>query len=371
MEKMKVPFVALDRQTSIIRTELNDVFNKVLDSNWFVLGSEVDKFERNYATFSSVEYCVGTGNCLESLHFALKVLKVGQGDEVIVPSNTYIATWLAISYVGATIVPVEPDEYYNISVDEVAKKITSKTKAIMAVNLYGLPCKYDKLMILANSKNIFVIEDNAQSQGASYKGVKTGAWGHVNATSFYPMKNLGAYGDGGAITTNSFKFYDRIRALRNYGSREKYINNEVGYNSRLDELQAAFLNVKIPILNEWNKQRRQIANIYNAELQGVGDVKCPLVYEEAEHVYHIYAIRTNKRDMLQKYLSNNEIGTMIHYPIPPHLQKAYKHLGYKKEAFPLAELYADTILSLPIFPGMRDDEIMFVINMIKKFYSRV
>lgn len=366
---MKIPFVDINRQNREIKEALNKAFNNVLDSNWYVLGKNVEEFEKMYAEYSGTNYCIGTGNCLESLHLSLKALGIKAGDEVIVPSNTYIATWLAVTYVGATIVPVEPDEYYNISVDNVRKSITKKTKAIMAVNLFGLPCKYDELVELAKEYDLYIVEDNAQSQGASYKGVKTGAWGHINSTSFYPMKNLGAYGDGGAITTNSLDLEQKIRSLRNYGSVQKYVNEEIGYNSRLDELQAAFLKIKLEKLDAWNADRRRIAEIYSNELANTGDIVCPGTYKEAEHVFHVYVVRTNKRDELQSYLASKNIGTLIHYPIPPYLQKAYKDLGYQKGDFPIAELFANTMLSLPIFPGMKNEEIEYVVNTIKEFYK--
>jgi dTDP-4-amino-4,6-dideoxygalactose transaminase len=300
----------------------------------------------------------------------LKIAGINSGDEVIVPSNTYIATWLAVSFLGAKPVPVEPIiDTYNIDPDKIEAAITEKTKAIIPVHLYGQACKMDRIMDIAQRNNLKVIEDNAQAQGAMFNGKLTGSFGDINATSFYPGKNLGALGDAGAITTNNDNYAHRARRLRNYGSDKKYYNKEIGHNMRLDELQAALLSVKLKYLREWTNQRQQIAAWYDESLNGVGDLILPKVAPNATHVYHLYVVRTNRRDELQKYLTVNGIGTLIHYPVPPHLQEAYNDLGYKKGDSPIAEAIAETCLSLPIWPGMAHDEVGQVSLTISKFFK--
>jgi dTDP-4-amino-4,6-dideoxygalactose transaminase len=354
---------------STIKAEMQEAFIRVYDSNWFVLGKELEQFESAYASFNQVKYTVGLSNGLDALHLALKACGVGVGDEVIVPSNTYIATVLAVSYVGATPIFVEPNrETYNIDPTRIEAAITSKTKAIMPVHLYGQSCEMTAIITLAKKHQLFVIEDNAQSQGAAFDGKLTGSWGDINATSFYPGKNLGALGDAGAVTTNSDDLAQKVRVLRNYGSQKKYYNEVIGHNMRLDELQASLLNVKLKKLNEWTGQRQQIAEWYNEALTDVEGIIFPKIAEGATHVYHLYVIQTNKRDELQKYLNDHGIGSLIHYPIPPHLQGAYKNLGYKKGDFPIAEEIADNCLSLPIWPGMTNEEIQFVVDKIKSIY---
>ena len=351
-----------------IKAEMHEAFNRVYESNWFVLGKEVEQFERTYADFNQVKHAVGLSNGLDALHLALKACGVGPGDEVIVPSNTYIATVLSVSYVGATPVFVEPNvETYNIDPECIEKAITRKTKAIMPVHLYGQACEMTSIMALAKKYNLFVIEDNAQSQGAKFDGKLTGSWGDINATSFYPGKNLGALGDAGAVTTNSDDLAQKIKVLRNYGSQKKYYNEVIGHNMRLDELQAALLSVKLKRLNEWTLQRQQIAAWYDEALKDFEDIILPKVAEGATHVYHLYVIRTKKRDALQKYLNDSGVGTLIHYPIPPHLQQAYQDLGYRKGDFPLAEEIAETALSLPLWPGMTQEEVVLVANSISNF----
>lgn len=352
-----------------IKAELLPSFENFIDKGWYILGDQVKQFEQDYATFCTSKYSVGVANGLDALIIALKTLNIGTGDEVIVPSNTYIASWLAVSYVGATPVPVEPRiETYNINPDLIEAAITPKTKAIMPVHLYGQCCEMDAIMNIAQKHNLFVVEDNAQSQGATYNGKVTGSFGHINGTSFYPGKNLGAYGDAGAITTNDEDLYNRSNVIRNYGSQKKYYNEIKGINSRLDELQAGFLSIKLKRLHKWSEQRNHIAALYNQLLNGVGDVITPVLAQGSTSVYHLYVIRTNKRDELQQYLSTQGIGTLIHYPLPPHLQEAYQELGYKKGDFPLAENIADTCLSLPMFPGLTDEQVSQVCNSIKQFY---
>lgn len=352
-----------------IKAELLPSFENFIDKGWYILGDQVKQFEHDYANYCTTKYAVGVANGLDALIIALKTLNIGVGDEVIVPSNTYIASWLAVSYVGATPVPVEPRfETYNINPDLIEAAITPKTKAIMPVHLYGQCCEMDVIMNIAQKHNLFVVEDNAQSQGATYNGKVTGSFGHINGTSFYPGKNLGAYGDAGAITTNDEQLYKRSNVIRNYGSQKKYYNEIKGINSRLDELQAGFLSIKLKHLTKWSEQRNHIAALYNQQLSGVGDVVTPVLANGATSVYHLYVIRTNKRDALQQYLNENGVGTLIHYPLPPHLQEAYQELGYKKGDFPLAETIADTCLSLPMFPGLTDEQVKHVCDTIKQFY---
>ncbi len=347
-----------------------EAFERFFDKSWYILGQEVKAFEAAYAAFNKTGYAVGVSNGLDALHIALRTLQIGPGDEVIVPSNTYIATLLAVSYVGATPVPAEPDLHtYNLSPAAVAAAITAKTKAIIPVHLYGQACNMTELMQLAQQHNLYVIEDNAQAHGASWNGQLTGSWGSVNATSFYPGKNLGALGDAGAITTNSEEWAQKAAVLRNYGSQKKYYNEEIGYNMRLDECQAAFLSVKLKYISEWTAQRRQIAAWYNEALQGVGDLILPYVHEKATHSYHLYVIRSQKRNLLQEHLTKQGIGTLIHYPVPPHLQEAYQNLGYKNGDFPVAEELADTSLSLPLWPGMTHAEVIHAADVIKSFFA--
>jgi dTDP-4-amino-4,6-dideoxygalactose transaminase len=287
-----------------------------------------------------------------------------------VPSNTYIATWLAVSYVGAKPIPVEPNiRTYNIDPSKIEEAICKATKAIIPVHLYGQSCEMDAIMNIANKYKLFVIEDNAQSQGASYNGRKCGSFGDVNATSFYPGKNLGALGDAGAITTNNEAIDGTIRELRNYGSKIKYINNIKGLNSRLDEMQASFLSVKLKYLNKWTEERKWLASIYIKNLQGINEIILPMTATGADHVYHIFPIRVMKRDDLQNHLFKANIGTLIHYPIPPHLQNAYHEMDYKNGQFPIAEEIANTILSLPLYPGLGKEEIEYICIEIKKFMN--
>lgn len=365
---MKVPFLSFSSSNEKIKEEIYEAFREFFESRWYVLGDKVKHFEESYAAFNEVSYCVGISNGLDALHIALKSLNISSGDEVIVPSNTYIATALAVSYVGATPILVEPDiKTYNIDPAKIEASITEKTKAIMPVHLYGQACEMDAIMVLAAKYNLFVVEDNAQSQGAVFNGKRTGSWGHINGTSFYPGKNLGALGDAGAITTSDAALAENAAVLRNYGSQKKYYNEVIGYNMRLDECQAAFLSVKLKYLDEWTGQRQEIAEWYNQALAGIKDIILPQTADGATHVYHLYVIRTKERDALQKHLAANGIGTLIHYPIPLHLQKAYQPLGYKKGDFPIAEEIADTCLSLPMWPGMQKQEVEQVAAALQTF----
>ncbi len=353
-----------------IKSELVNVFNSFIESQWYVLGENVIDFEKQYAEYCSTKHAIGVANGLDALIIALKSLGIKDGDEVIVPSNTYIATWLAVSSIGAKPIPVEPNiKTYNINPELIQSKISSKTKAIIPVHLYGQCCEMEEIMNIANSNSLKVIEDNAQAQGATYKGIITGSFGDINATSFYPGKNLGAFGDAGAITTNSELLMDSSKTIRNYGSKIKYYNELQGMNSRLDELQAAFLKLKLNHLNNWNSERVKIAQWYMNNLKGFDQIILPELAENASSVYHLFVIRTLKRDGLQKYLQSKGINTMIHYPVPPHLQKAYKVSEYSKGAFPIAEEIAQTCLSLPIYPGLVEEQIEFICDSIKSFWQ--
>lgn len=365
---MKIPFLSFSGIHPDLKAEMQEAFSKFYDSNWYVLGEFTKSFEKAYAAWNQVNHCVGVSNGLDALVLSLKALGIGEGDEVLVPSNTYIATWLAVSYVGAKPVPVEPDiRTYNICPRMAEKAITPKTKAIMAVHLYGQACEMDVIMDLSKKHDLFVVEDNAQAHGATFLGKKTGSWGHINGTSFYPGKNLGALGEAGAVTTDDATLAHKVQVLRNYGSQKKYYNEVPGYNMRIDELQAALLGVKLPYLENWTKERQQIAAWYHQQLQGIGDLILPYTLENASHVYHLYVVRTKQRDKLQEYLTQEGIGTMIHYPIPPHLQKAYKNLGFKKGDFPIAEELADTSLSIPLWPGMTEVQVGVVSDTIRNF----
>ena len=365
----KIPFLDFDGLHSPIRSELIETFKRVLDSNWFILGKEVELFEQEYASWNNISHCVGVSNGLDALVLSLKALEVGKGDEVIVPSNTYIATVLAVNIVGAVPVFVEPRySTANLNPELIAHAITEKTRAIIPVHLYGMPCEMDEIMAVAEKYNLYVIEDNAQGHGAMSRGVMTGTKGHINAVSFYPGKNLGALGDGGAVTTNSSILADKVRILRNYGSRVKYFNEVLGGNNRLDELQAAFLRVKLKKLDEWTETRSILVSEYRKRLLEVSQIG--LFYEDSDSrsANHLFVIKTNQRDELQLYLESKGIGTLIHYPVPPHLQQCYKDLGYIEGSFPIAEKLANEVLSLPLFIGMELSEVKYVTDAVKEFF---
>ena len=343
---------------------------RVYDANWFVLGEELEQYEAAYARFNQVPHCIGLGNGLDALHLALMALGIGPGDEVIVPSNTYIATWLAVSFVGATVVPAEPrPDTFNLNPELIKAAITPRTKAIMPVHLFGQACEMVQVMEVARKHKLLVIEDNAQAHGATCSGQLTGSFGHANATSFYPAKNLGALGDAGAITTSDARINQKIRALRNYGSAEKYYNEMIGRNSRLDELQAAVLRVKLKYLAGWTRQRQEIATYYQAQLSGIAGLSLPQTAKSCTHVYHQFVIRTERRDALQHYLTGKGIGTLIHYPVPPHLQQAYRCKGFEKGSFPVAEALAETSLSLPVWPGLKEQEMEAVTTAVRNFFT--
>lgn len=364
---MKIPFLNFEDLHNPIRKDLINSFKEVLDSNWFIMGNQLEEFEKEYAEWNGVKHCVGVSNGLDALTLALKALEIGPGDEVIVPSNTYIATALAVSNVGATPIFVEPRiETANLNPEFIEVAITNRTKAIMPVHLYGQACEMEAIMNIANRYSLFVIEDNAQAHGAAFNGRMTGSWGHINATSFYPGKNLGALGDGGAITTDSDELANKIRVLRNYGSQEKYKNEVLGYNNRLDELQAAFLRVKLRKLDEWTEERNRIAETYIEGLKNVQGLELFSLADGATSAYHLFVVKVKDRKELQSRLSSAGIGTLIHYPIPPHLQECYGHLGFSKGDFSIAEHLSNSVLSIPLFIGMSDDEISVVSQKMKE-----
>lgn len=365
---MKIPFVSFLPMEREVDTDLREAFERVYARSWYIEGVEDKAFEKAFAKFCSVKYCVGAGNGLDALMLALKALGIGAGNEVIVPSNTYIATALAVTYVGATPVLVEPDiRTYNIDPGKIEAAITDKTKAIMPVHLYGQPCDMDSIIEIARKYNLYVVEDCAQAHGATYKGRKIGSFGDLAGFSFYPGKNLGALGDAGATVSNDEELIRKVRALGNYGSDYKYHHIYKGNNSRLDEIQAAFLAAKLPHLERMNVERRRIAELY---LDGIRnpEVILPYVIEGVVPVWHIFAIRCRRREELEKYLNAKGIGTNKHYPIPIHLQEAYKDLGFKKGDFPVAEKISETELSLPMYYGISDEEIQYVIKAINEFH---
>ncbi len=360
---MKVPFLDFVQPYEELKAGLDEAYFRFMKSAWYILGREVEAFEQEFAKYCGVKHCVGVGNGLEALHLILRAYGIGEGDEVIVPSNTYIATWLAVSYAGAKPVPVEPDpKTFNLDPGRIEAAITPRTKAIMPVHLYGQPADMDPIMAIARRRGLKVVEDNAQSQGARYKGRRTGSLGDSAGHSFYPGKNLGAFGDAGAITTDDAQLADAIRVLRNYGSKKKYYNDCKGYNSRLDEMQAAFLRVKLAKLDEWNARRRTLAEGYLTKLKDTAGLSLPFVPDWAEPAWHLFVVRHPKRDDLQTRLTEAGIGTLIHYPVPPHLSGAYADEGYIKGAFPLAEDFASTVLSLPIGPHLAKQDADLVVK---------
>lgn len=366
-----VPFLDLKGVNASHGVELRAAFDRVLDSGWYIMGEELANFEREFADYCGVQHCVGVANGLEAMQLVLKAWGIGPGMEVIVPSNTYIATWLAVSYTGATPVPVEPDPLtYNLDPERIAAAITSRTRAVLPVHLYGQAAHMDPICELAARHKLRVLEDAAQAHGARYMGRRVGGLGDAAGFSFYPGKNLGALGDGGAVTTNDASLADAIRVLRNYGSRQKYVNEVRGVNSRLDELQAALLRVKLRHLDRENEDRRRIAARYTAAFRGLG-IGLPQLPQWAEAVWHLYVIRTQKRDAFADALKRAGVGTLVHYPIPPHLQAAYHDLGMPGGRFPIAESMADEVLSLPIWPGMPDVAQETVIESVRNALMRV
>jgi dTDP-4-amino-4,6-dideoxygalactose transaminase len=358
-----IPFLDLKSPYHELKNELDEAYQRVMASGWYIIGNEVVEFEKEFATYCGADYCVGVANGLEALTLVLRAWGIGPGDEVIVPSNTYIATWLAVTHVGAIPVPVEPCEAtYNLDPARIESAITTRTKAILPVHLYGQPADMDPIGEVARRYGLKVLEDAAQGHGARYKGRRVGALGDAAGFSFYPGKNLGAFGDGGAITTNDSTLADKLRCLRNYGSAIKYHNDIVGFNSRLDELQAAFLRVKLTRLDAWNERRKGLAECYICKLKNKTEVSLPFVPQWVAPVWHLFVIRHADRDLMQKKLSAAGVGTMIHYPIPPHLQPAYQFLGYGPGSFPIAEKISAQVVSLPMGPHLDQPALMQIVN---------
>lgn len=372
-ESGTIPFLDLRPQIAEIRPELDQAYQSVMESSWFILGNEVACFEEEFAAYCGAKYCVGVGNGLDALHLTLRACDIGSGDEVIVPANTYIATWLAVSYSGARPMPVEPVVGgFGIAPDQIRLAVTSRTRAILVVHLFGEPVDMDPVRSVAEEFGLKVIEDVAQAQGARYRGVMTGNLGEAAGFSFYPGKNLGAFGDAGAVVTSDPAIADRVRLLRNYGSRVKYENEVKGQNSRLDELQAAFLRVKLSRLDRWNDTRRQLAFCYSERLGDLPGLVLPEAPSWVDAVWHQYVIGHRHRDLLQETLNSHGIGTLIHYPIPPHLSAAYADLGTGKGAsakgdFPVSERLARESLSLPIYPGLTRESVTRVCGVIREF----
>lgn len=365
---MTVPFLDLKSPYQELRAELDEAYRRVMESGWYILGDEVDAFESEFAAYCGVKHCVGVGNGLEALHLIIRAYGIGPGDEVIVPANTYIATWLAISYAGAIPVPIEPNaRTFNLDPNLVEAAVTPMTRAILPVHLYGQPAEMTPIMQIARRHDLKVIEDAAQAHGATCRGRSAGALGDAAGWSFYPGKNLGALGDAGAITTDDDDLADRVRVLRNYGSRTKYYNELKGYNSRLDPLQAAFLRVKLTHLTEWNTRRKRAVAEYMEGLEGVKDLTLPFVPDSMDPSWHLFVVCHPRRDELQRHLNQLGIGTLIHYPVPPHLAEAYAERGGKEGDFPITERLARTALSLPVGPHLKPEQVRSVIEAVRSF----
>lgn len=365
---MNVPFVSLEQMHLEIRDDVLGKLMKVYDENWFILGEEDDFFEKEFSSFCNTKYCVGCATGLDALYLILKGMGIGQGDEVIIPSNTFIATALAVSYIGATPVLVEPDiQTYTINPELIEDKITERTKAIIVVHLYGRTADMDAVNAVARKYGIKVIEDAAQAHGAYYKGKSVGSLGDAAGFSFYPGKNLGALGDGGAITTDDVSLSEKTRMLGNYGSKEKYNHELLGNNSRLDEIQAGVLRIKLKYLKRWNKERNRIANRYLTEIENP-IIEMPLGSDDNYYcAWHLFVVRCEKRDELEQYLNRKGVGTTKHYPIPIHWQKAYSNEAFYKKNYPIAEKISRTVLSIPMYYGMKSDQINYVIETINNF----
>ena len=367
-----VSFLDLGATYRELRAELDAAVARVLASGWYILGPEVDAFEQAFAAHAGAKHCVSVANGLDALEIGLLAAGVGAGDEVIVPSNTYIATWLAVTHVGATPVPVEPDEAtHNLDPRRIEAALTPRTRAILPVHLYGRPADMQPIVELARSRGLFVLDDAAQAHGATYRGRRVGALAGATAWSFYPGKNLGAFGDAGAITTDDDTLAERVRVLRNYGSRVKYHNEVVGLNSRLDPIQAAVLAVKLPHLDAWNQRRERIAALYDEGLAGLDWLGLPSWQDDrTRSALHLYVVRTPRRDELQQHLNAAGVQTLIHYPIPPHRQPAYASLGLAEGSFPVAERLAREVLSLPIGPHLSTEDAARVVAAVRSFGER-
>jgi dTDP-4-amino-4,6-dideoxygalactose transaminase len=367
----RVPFLSLDDLHERLRDEITRHFEAFYDSRSFILGEEVGRFEEAYARFSGTRCCVGVANGFDALYLALEALGISEGDEVIVPSNTYVATWLAVSRTGAKVVPVEPDpRTFNIGPAGIEEAVTPRTRAVLPVHIFGQACDMDAIVEVADRHGLFVVEDNAQAQGAECRGRPTGSFGRINATSFYPSKILGALGDAGAVTTDDDELADHVRKMRNYGSGEKNLHEIVGVNSRLDEIQAGILAIKLGHLGGWIEERRRTAEWYREDLEDVEGLTLPYTSPGVSHVFHLYVVLTQHRDQLRRHLADHGIETMIHYPVPPHLQGAYRGLGFGQGRFPTAEKLAETSLSLPIFVGITREQVRIVAGRIGEFFER-
>jgi dTDP-4-amino-4,6-dideoxygalactose transaminase len=367
---MKVNFVDLKIQYQSIKEEMDSAIKDVIDNAAFIMGERLKRFEDNFAKAHEAKYCIGTSSGTDSLHLALWALGVGQGDEVIVPVNTFFATAEAVSIAGATPVFVDNDPItYNIDIAKIEEKINSKTKAIIPVHLYGQAVDMDPILAMAKKHKLFVVEDCAQSHLETYNGKPTGSIGDIGCFSFYAGKNLGAYGEGGAVTTNNEELYKKMSLIRDHGSSKRYHHDIVGHNYRLEGLQAAVLNVKLKYLEQWNEMRRVNASLYAKKLENIKEVLTPVISDFAKHVYHLYVVRVENRDALQKFLSENSVYTGLHYPIPLHMQRAYADLDYQEGDFPVAEAYANQIISLPMFPELKEEEITYICDHIASFYS--
>jgi dTDP-4-amino-4,6-dideoxygalactose transaminase len=368
--KTKIPFLDMGSPYRELKDELDAAYRRVMESGWYILGREVEAFEAEFAAYCGARHCVGVGNGLEALHLILRAMDIGPGDEVIVPANTYIATWLAVSYTGAVPVPVEPDERtYNLDVERIEAAITDRTRAILPVHLYGQPADMDPICQIAHRHGLLVIEDAAQAHGALYRERRAGSLGNAAGFSFYPGKNLGAIGDGGAVVTNDDGLAGKVRLLRNYGSRVKYYNEARGYNSRLDELQAVLLRVKLKYLDSWNERRKRLAALYAAALGDSGLI-LPYVPAWADPAWHLYVVRTANRAELTAQLDKNGIGWLIHYPVPPHQQEAYADLNYVQGSFPITEKVAHEIVSLPMGPHLSADDVSAVTSSLRQYFCR-
>ena len=368
---MKIPFLKLVDTYTELREELESAFHRVMSSGQYILGQEVVTFEEQWACYNDTRYCVGVASGLDALFLSLKAFGVGHGDEVIVPSNTYIATWLAVSHTGATPIPVEPNKR-TLCIDPrfIEEKITQRTRGIIPVHLYGQPAEMTQISSIAKKRHLFILSDAAQAHGATYRGEPVGKIGDAVAWSFYPGKNLGAFGDAGAVTTNDTRLAEKLLALRNYGSRRKYENEVQGYNSRLDPVQAAFLRVKLKKLDEWNGRRCQIADIYRKTLGKMSDISLVSISDYAEPVYHIFAIFYKERDALKHLLESEGIGTLIHYPIPPHLSEAFKYLSLREGSLPIVERISREVLSLPMGPHLSDHQVSCICDFFEQRYTK-
>jgi len=373
MKKKIINFLSLKKINLKFKREFQNVLNRVLKNGNFLLSQETENFEKDFAKYCGTKYALAVSNGLDALHLVLLAKRIGPGDEVIVPSNTHISTWMSVTRVGATIVPVEPYiDTYNINVSLIEKAITKKTKAIIPVHLYGQPASISNIIKLAKKYNIFVLEDASQAHGATYQGIKTGAWGDAAAFSLYPTKNLGALGDSGIITTNKKKLYLILKSLRNYGSPKKNYFTNIGLNARIDELQSGFLRIKLKKLEKYNAYRSKIADYYLKKLSDINEIVLPFIDKNAKSVWHLFVIRVknNKRNKLLNYLSNSNIQAMIHYPIPPHLQPAYKFMNLKKNTSLITEKISKEFLSLPIDQSLKLKDYEKIINTIKFFFKK-